>query len=164
MTSSDRASVPPKDIHNLSAWGSERKLMENANGSDRSWFEKEKAVYYKVFWLAPAMLCFLWLVENLFSFSWFQLSPVADVGVVLVFFGPYFMIFASGIFTFWGACVIYLGLWQKARLRVLTFATFASSLPLLLFLWTLIRELVRAGPYLLAFTVINSLALHTILA
>jgi hypothetical protein len=105
---------------------------------EMSWFEKEKAVYFKVFWLPPGLQFLSWLVLIVLH----TLEPMGDAGsglaVVLIFLFPYPMIFLSGLFTVWGVCLIFLGLRQRGKVLDLSLATLASTLPFALFIFLLL--------------------------
>ncbi len=91
-----------------------------------TWLAREEAVYYKVFWLPVGLASLFVLMQTLLKFD-----IVTDIGIVAAFVLPYLTMFASVILTVWGSALTCLGLWYRARVLALIFATIASSLPLL---------------------------------
>jgi hypothetical protein len=93
--------------------------------SEDSWFEKESAVFFKVTRL-PLLLVLLWLGSSF--------CPLGQVGLLLLFTIPYFLIFVCVILTLWGAALVCLGLSRKESVFALIAATLACSLPPLIVL------------------------------
>jgi hypothetical protein len=106
--------------------GGREKFMVSAD-SDKTWFKKETAVYYKFFWLSPGLVL-AWLAMNLLI----NIEVAAGIAVLLIYVIPYILIFVSGILGIWGTALICLGLRKKEPVAALTIATITSVMPFLL--------------------------------